>query len=189
MCTVFIVGTVHFLINHWWFPLYTEQEKKVFGGHSESQSSCQEVTPFPPSATDDICCIGWQGCLFAPHCPHIATGGHVASDASVRCQGDCQHTETRGPGESRQTGNTSWHPGTQNSQTQKYSTIQVIRGSLRCLSWIEGEQNFTWNRFYVIMLDFPNTKSFSIYMLKLSSFFLGCIIKEIKLIIQQSSDC
>ena len=57
------------------------------------------------------------------------------------------------------------------------------------LSWIEGEQNFTWNRFYVIMLDFPNTKSFSIYMLKLSSFFLGCIIKEIKLIIQQSSDC
>ena len=134
---------------------------------------------FPPSATDDICCIGWQGCLFAPHCPHIATGGHVASDASVRCQGDCQHTETRGPGESHQTGNTSWHPGTQNSQTQKYSTIQVIRGSLRFLSWIEGEQNFTWNRFYVIMLDFPNTKSFSIYMLKLSSFFLGCIIKEI----------
>ena len=176
MCTVFIVGTVHFLINHWWFPLYTEQEKKVFGGHSESQSSCQEVTPFPPSATDDICCIGWLGCLFAPHCP-------VSHVASVRCQGDCQHTGTR-------VARLETHLDIQAHRTHRHRNIQQSKWfGDPFLSWIEGEQNFTWNRFYVIMLDFPNTKSFSIYMLKLSSFFLGCIIKEIKLIIQQSSDC
>ena len=135
MCTVFIVGTVHFLINHWWFPLYTEHKKKVFGGHSSSQSSCQEVTfTLIPAPGNWWYLLYWLArmsvCPALPHTLPQANMLPVFRDVSnVRCQ-DCQHTETRGPGVSRQTGNTSWHLGTQNSQTQKYSTIKVIQGSL-----------------------------------------------------------
>ena len=130
MCTVFIVGTVHFLINHWWFPLYTEKKRECLAAIPNHRVGRSHSHSFPPPATDDICCIGWQGCLFAPVCP-IHCHRRTCCQCS-RMSGRSQHTETRGPVWVARLETHLDIPGSQNSQTQKYSTIKMIQGSLPC---------------------------------------------------------